>query len=139
MSIEPRERHVPIAHLIRIRPDLIEVRYANGCLLNTKGLEEVRQARQELMGTTPYGMLSFIPEDADFDLAAMHRDHLASDRNEGDLKAIALVTAANMMEMMLKLYFSYYPQLARILVTDKEAEARAWLMGQLEEVAKIGS
>jgi len=139
MTIDPRERQVPIAHLLRTRPDLIEVQYTPGCMLNSKGLEEVRRARQELMGNTPYGMLSIIPEDVDFELAAMQKDHLVSDRNEGSLKAIALVTAANMMEMVLKLYFSYYPQLARILVTDNEKEAREWLMGQLEDVARTGS
>ncbi len=139
MTIEPRERQTSIAHLTRVRPDLIEVQYTTGCVLNTKGLEEVRQARQELMGTTSYGMLSIIPEDADFELAAMQRDHLASDRNEGNMKAIALVTHANMMEMVLKLYFSYYPQLARLLVTDNETEARSWLFAQLEEVATTGS
>ena len=136
MNNEQHERHVSIAHLVRKQPDLIEIQYTPGCLFNSKFGDEVRRARQELMGAVPYGVLSLIPEDADFELAAMHQDHFASDRNEGSMKAIALVTAANMMEMMLKLYFSYYPQLARLQVTDNEDEARAWLRLQMEEVAR---
>lgn len=139
MTTEIQERQVRIAHLVRVRPDLIEVRYYPGCVLNATGLEDVRKARQELMGAALYGMLSIIPEDSDFELAAMHQDHLASDRKEGNMKAIALVTHATMMEMVLKLYFSYYPQLARLLVTDTETEARAWLETQMQEVARTGS
>jgi hypothetical protein len=39
---------------------------------------------------------------------------------------------------MLKLYFSYYPWLDRIFVTDNEAQARTWLEKQLAEVAAGG-
>ena len=91
------------------------------------------------MGQRPYGMLSIIPEEVDFELSAMHQDHLVSDRLEGNMKAIALVTHATMMEMVLKLYFSYYPQLARLQVTDNEEEAREWLRVQMEQVAHTGS
>lgn len=139
MIIEKPEQQISIAHLARVRPDLIEVHYIPACMLHSKGLEEVRKARQELMGHVPYGMLSIIPEDVDFELEALHHDHLALDRSGGDLKAIAVVTHANMMELVLKLYFSYYPQLARLLVTDNETEARSWLQDQLEEVCRAGS
>jgi hypothetical protein len=136
MTKELRERHVSIAHLVRKGPDLIEIQYTPGCLFNSKNGDEERRARQELMGTVPNWVISLIPEDADFELAAMHQDHFASDRSEGSMKAMALVTAANMMEMMLKLYFSYYPQLARLRVMDNEEGAREWLRLQMEEVAR---
>lgn len=139
MTIEPRERDIGIATLNRVRLDFLEVQYAPGCMLDNSGLAQVRKARQELMGRRPYGMLSIIPEDADFMLEAMHQDHLAEDRKEGFLQAIAVVTAANMVEMVLKLYFSYYPQMSRILVTVNEAEARQWLQEQLEQLGNTGS
>ena len=139
MTTGPSERQVSIAHLVRVQPDMIEIQYTPGCIFNSKWGDEVRVARQELMGAVPYGVLSIIPEDADFEVVTMHRDHFASDRNEGKMKAIALVTSAGMMEMMLKLYFSLYPQLARILVTERETEAREWLRVQMEEVALTGN
>ena len=52
--------------------------------------------------------------------------------------AQAVVTRTNMIEMVLKLYFSYYPLLTRLLVTDKEAEARAWLDAQFKELGRAG-
>lgn len=127
-----------IARLVRVRPDLLEARYLPGCTLTTASLAEVRQARQELMGEQPYAMLSFLPEDLDFELTAMNVDHLKEDREEGHLLAIAIVVRANMVEMVLKLYFSYYPWLRRIKVTDSEEEARNWMDEQFNQLAAAG-
>ena len=88
------------------------------------------------MGRQPYGMLSILPEDADFALPAMKEDHLAEDRREGYLQAIALVVSAGMIEMALKLYFSYYPHMSRIRVTENEREARAWIEEQLQQIGR---
>ncbi len=139
MTIEPRERQTAIATLVRVRPDYLEVNYRPGCMLSSAGVAEVQEARRVLMGNTPYAMLSIIPEDADFELGAMSVDHLAADRKEGGLLAIAVVARANMIELVLKLYFSYFPQMSRILVTDKEAAARTWLDAQMQEIARTGS
>lgn len=138
MTLEPTVRETGIAKLVRVRPDFLEVNYREGCTLSSVGVAEVQVARRELMGSTPYGMLSIIPEDVDFELGAMNVDHMLQDRREGLLVAIAVVARANMIEMILKLYFSYFPQMSRILVTDKEAEARSWLTAQMEEVSRTG-
>ena len=139
MTIEPREVLTSVAILKRMRPDHIEVHYLPGTMLNTVALAEVQKARRELMGTAPYSLLSFIPEDVDYAKGAMGVDHMDADRKEGALLAIAVVAHAHMMELMLKLYFSYYPQLNRIHVTPSEAKARAWLKAQMEQIAQTGS
>ena len=139
MTIEPRERQTSIATLKRVRPNYLEVQYRPGCLLSSSGVAEVQVVRRELMGNTPYAMLSIIPEDADFELGAMNVDHLAADRKEGALLAIAVVARADMMEMILKLYFAYHPQLTRIHVTPSEADAHQWLKKQMEELGRTGS
>lgn len=138
MTLEPSERTTDIATLTRVRPDFLEVHYRAGCVLSSVGVAEVQVARRDLMGNSPYGMLSIIPEDVDFELGAMNVDHMMQDRREGLLLAIAVVARANMIQMILKLYFSYFPQMNRILVTDKEAEARSWLITQMQEVSRTG-
>lgn len=139
MSSPAEQRDTTIATLHRMAPDFLEVVYKPGCLLGTSALGEVAQVRRALMGAVPHAMLSLIPEDADFELGAIEVDHLARDREKGMLLAIAIVTRANMIEMMLKLYFSYYPWLHRILVTDNEKEARTWIEGQLREMRVKGA
>lgn len=139
MTIAPGERKTSIAHMVRVRPDYLEVVYDPGCKLTPASLKEIRDARRELMGNTPYAMLSLLPEDIDFELGAMNVDHLAEDRRDGNFLAIAVVTRTNMIEMVLKLYFSYYPLLTRLLVTDKEADARAWIDVQFQELGPAES
>ena len=139
MTIEHRETRTSIAHLTRVRPDYLEVVYHPGGKLSTASLKEGREARRELMGDKPYAMFSILPDDIDFELGAMSVDHLADDRRDGNFLAIAVVTRTNMIGMILKLYFSYYPLLTRLLVTDKEAEARAWMDAQFNELSMSGS
>ncbi len=139
MTIVPDERDTSIAHLIRVRPDLVEIHYKAGSILAGRALAEVQEARRELMGERPYATLTIIPEDVDFQLDSMNKDHAAIDRTQGLLMATAVVCRANMIEMLTKLYFSYFPQMHRILVTDNEAEARAWVVTQLEQSAQTGS
>lgn len=136
MTIDHRETRTSIARMTRVRPDYLEVMYEPGCMLTSASLKEVREARRELMGGSPYIMFSILPEDVDFELGAVNVDHLADDRRDGNFLAIAVVTRTNMIEMILKLYFSYYPLLTRLLVTDKEREAREWVDTQFKELGR---
>ena len=139
MTIVPEERDTRLAHLIRVRPELVEIRYKAGSTLGGQALAEVQEARRELMGERPYATLTIIPEDVDFQLDSMNKDHAAVDRTQGLLIATAVVCRANMIQMLTKLYFSYFPQMHRILVTDNEAEGRTWVTTQLEQNAQTGS
>src|SRR4029450_4035789 len=112
------ERRTSIARLTRVRPDLVEIRYDAGCTLGGPELAEVQEARRELMGDRPYATLTIIPGDVDFQLAAMNGDHAKVNRSQGLLIATAVVCRANMIEMLTKLYFSYFPQMHRVHVTD---------------------
>lgn len=70
------------------------------------------------------GTLTIIPEDVDLQLDTMGTHHAGRDRSEGLIIATAAVCHAIMIEMLVKLYFSHFPQLHRIKVTDNEDEAR---------------
>lgn len=135
MSRHESLRTTSIARLERLRPDHLEVVYHAGCVLTTAALKEVATARRELMGDQRYAMLAILPGDTDFEVAAIEVDHLAQDRRDGLITAMAVVARANMIEMLLKLYFAHFPLLDHLLVTDKEDEARAWIRQRLEEMA----
>lgn len=80
-----------------------------------------------------------IPEDVDFDLETMRTDHSAEDHSQGLIVATAIVVKTNMIERLMHVYFKYFPQLQRVLVTDKEAEARSWSTAQLDQISNTGS
>ena len=139
MTLEPREYRTAIATLVRARPNLLEIRYDAGSTMTIWTVTEAQEMRRRIMDEARYGTLTLIPEDVDFQMNTMKVDHLAADRSQAQIMATAVVARANMLEMLVKLYFSYYPAMHRILVTDNEAEARAWLDAQLEEIARTGS
>ena len=139
MTLEPREVDTRIATLKRVAPDLLEIHYKVGHVFDPDGLAVVQETRRKMMGGASYATLTFIPLDMDFTLDTMRIDHAGPDRSEGQILATAIVTEANMIERLIQVYFKYFPQLHRILVTDKEDEARAWITAQLAEIASTGS
>jgi len=139
MTLVPQEHRTSIATLIVASPQLIEIHYHPHIVFNVKAVAEVQVKRRELMGTRSYATLTIIPEDVDFHMDSMATDQGAADRKEGQLLATAIVAKASMIEMLTKLYLSYFPQLQRILVTDDEQAARTWLEQQLNEIARTGS
>lgn len=139
MTLEPREHRTSIATLLRTRTDLLEIHYHAGTTMTVTDLAEVQGKRREMMGAARYGTLTIIPEDVDFQMNTMKVDHAAPDRSMAQIMATAVVAHGTMIEMLTKLYFSYYPPLHRILVTDNEREARLWLDAQLEQAASTGS
>lgn len=139
MTFEPREYRTSSAMLTVVRPDLLEIRYDAGTVFNLKNVGEVQMKRRELMGDRPYATFTVIPEDVDYSLDSTHVDQGKADRGEGRLLASAIVAKASMIQMLTKLYFSYFPQLHRILVTDDEEAARQWLEQQMQEIARTGS
>ncbi len=139
MPFEPQEYHTSIATLKVVSPQLIEIHYKEHIILHVKAVAEVQAKRRELMGTQPYVALTIIPESVDFHLDAMAEDHRKMDRVDGELFASAVVAKAILMQRLSDLYFTYFPQLQRLLVTHDEQEARTWIAKQLEDMALTGS
>lgn len=139
MTIAGRVIDAGIATLTVVPPDLVEVRYHSGIVFSPENVGVVQAKRRELMGTRPHATLTFIPENVDFELETMRQDHGRGDRTESQLLATAVVVGSSMLDMLTKLYFSYFPPLHRVLVTDNEAEARAWLKERMAGIAGTGS
>lgn len=139
MTFVPTEHHTSIATLKVVSPQLIEIHYDEHIVFHVKAVAEVQAKRRELMGTRAYATLTIIPESVDFHLDAMATDQGKVDRVDGQLLASAIVAKANLIQRLTDLYFTYFPQLLRLLVTHDEQEARAWMALQLEEIVRTGS
>lgn len=139
MTIEPREHHASIATLIETRPNLLEIHYHEGIVFDLVNVAEVQQLRRRIMGNRAYATLTIIPEEVDYRMDTMQVDQGKADRTESQILATAVVVKASMIELLTKLYFSYFPQLQRILVTEDEEKARAWVDAQLLEISRTGS
>lgn len=139
MTLEPREFDTRIATLVRVSNELLEIRYKPGTVFITEDVAEVQSMRRTIMGSAPYATLTIIPEDTDFSMESMRTDHAGADRSESQIIATAIVAKSTLIERLTNVYLKFFPQLQRMLVTDNEAEARAWMEQQLKEIASTGS
>src|SRR5690242_2941515 len=69
-----------IAHLVRTRPDLVEIRMKHGSTMDMAGVREVYEQRQRIFGDQPHASLVIIPDDADIELAITKVDHYSTTR-----------------------------------------------------------
>lgn len=125
------ERHTAAAHIVRVRPDLVEVRYRSGITLSKEDLSEVQRTRRELMAGQQCGLLIVLPPELDFQLAVMNNDYLAEDRRTGAVRAVAVVVGSRMFEMLVKLHVEYFAPGFPFHITHDEGAARTWLDEQL--------
>jgi hypothetical protein len=133
---EERSFETSIATIVQTRPDLMEIRYKPGCTMDLAGVKEIHEVRVCIFSNRPYASLSLIPEDVDFQLAITQQDHYSASRGNDGLIAWATVARGAMLDMIAKLYFSYFPQTFPVLATANEKEARAWIEAQLDQNAK---
>jgi hypothetical protein len=125
-----------LAHMIQLRPDLLEIRYKPGIIMDMDGVKEIHAMRVRLFGDRPYVNISILPDDVKFDAAIMEQDHYAPTRPMDGLHAWAVVACGAVGEHVARLYFAQFPQHFPILVTHDEGKARAWALDQLERMAK---
>lgn len=136
--MEWKEEHYDtrIAQLIRTRQDLIEIRFKSGSTLDMDGVKEVHATRLRIFGDQPHASIVVIPDDADLELAITKVDHYSATRTSDPLTAMVVVAHSAMIDMVAKLYFSYYPQTFPVFATSDETEARKWVEAQLDKNSK---
>lgn len=108
-------------------------------MLNSAGLAEVQKALRELMQNAPYTMLSIIPEIVDHAVGAMSVGPFAQRPGGRSAAGHCRGGPCQLMDMMLKPYFSYYPEPNHTKVPPYEAETSAWLNAQMEEILRAAS
>lgn len=122
-----------IATMTLVEPGFIEQRFHPGGKITLQGFAENKAARLELCEGARHVMLSVFPPDIDFELSVTQSDHFAPERSADLLVALAVVVGDNMVEMITKLYFSYFPQVFHTRICATEEEARTWLKQYVPE------
>ncbi len=134
MGFKIVERNVGIATLRQLSPVMVEIHYHPGVKLAASTVAHVQTERRALMGAGQYATLTIIPADVDYHIDTMNRDQGKADRDAGGLLACAVVAKASTIEMLTRLYLSYFPPKVRYLVTPNEEDAREWLAIQMAEL-----
>lgn len=127
MPSSPRTIETRLATMTMVEPGFLEQRFRPNVRIDLAGFQENKEARFALSGDQPCAMLSIFPHDIDFDVQITSSDHFAPERGKETLTALAVVAQDSMVEMVSRLYFSYFPQDFNIRVFNNEPNALNWL------------
>jgi hypothetical protein len=116
-----------LARVIRTAPDRVEVRFKEGIKLDTAGIAEILDMRSRMGAEAPHHVMIVIPEDVDFEMAMMTRDHYEGRDVKDHTMAVAWVAQGSLQNQLTSLYLSYHPSPFRTAVFTNEADALSWL------------
>jgi|694.fasta_scaffold93444_2 hypothetical protein len=108
----------------------VEVHFKPGVKVTVAGVEEVLDARERICGKGAHSVLVTLPEELDFDLDVLMKDHYKERELHLCTYAVAWDAGSTMNETLVELFYRYFPQQfpARAFTTEKEA--REWLRAQ---------
>ncbi len=129
MRVETR-----LAVIERHEGSLVKTRFKDGVDISMEGMRENIAQRRVLCGDEPHVMLTVIPANANFDNDMMLADMFKYDGLRANIVAIAVVAMSPMVDMVMKLYFSYFPQVFHTQVFSREEDALVWLGRMKQEL-----
>lgn len=121
-----------VATLVKTSGSVVEERVHSGQLLDTAGLEELRDARRSLCPEGNCGVLLLIPHGVHTDPATGDNDHFLEEHGRDAIKALAIVAEDEMVEATVKVYFAFHPAPFAVKVFADEGPARVWLTERLD-------
>ena len=95
--------------------------------MDVEGFSEILAARKGLAEGSPARVIAFVPDDVDFDIHIMNRDHYEGQDAAAFTKAFAIVTQASLYTRLYELYAAYFKPDFPVKVFPDEAAALAWL------------
>lgn len=119
-----------LARVVRTAPDRVEVRFKEGVKLDTTGISEILDLRRNLGADAPHKVLIVIPDDVDFEMDMLTKDHYAAHRAKDHTVAVAWVAHGSLQNQLTSLYLTYHPSPFRSAVFTNEDDARCWLDAQ---------
>lgn len=106
---------------------VLEVRFKENVKLTVENVQEVLDARMELCGRGPYAVLVTLPDDIDFEIAVLSKDHYDDRGLEECTYAVAWDAGSEVNEKLVDIFYRYFPQPFPVKAFHSEEEARAWL------------
>lgn len=119
------------ARLERTRSGLIEVHFKPAIKLDSTGLQELHEAKRQLCGTEQPDMLAVFPPEIEFDMSVLLSGHRPVSAPQGLVRRLALAASSAFNRDLAEIYFRYHPREHDTAIFVDEAEARAWLAGQV--------
>lgn len=121
-----------VAFITRTSQVLIETRFKDDVRITLAGLMENIAIRRDMCKGKPHVMLTVVLGEHEVEPAVIRTDLYRLPEDRAAVKAIALVIDGDLLPLIVKMYFEFFPQTFRTAVFSNEEEARTWLDKEAE-------
>lgn len=126
------------ATVARVADDLVICRYKPQAVISAQAVRENLEARSRLPGERPTAVIGIFPEDVDFDMTLLGRDHYVEVDVNDRTRVLAIVAEGSLFNRIAHLYFAYYPTHFRTQVFQQLSEALVWVEQQVHLLGPQG-
>lgn len=121
----------PSAVVEKLGPDLVVCRYRHGVKVTADAVRENLEARMAFTGKEPYAVIGIFPEDVDFDMSLLERNHYTDIALNAATRVLAIVAEGSLFEPIAELYFAYHPTQFTSRVFPSEGPALSWVQERI--------
>lgn len=125
IAMEPEE--TSSARVERVHAELAICRYRPGARVDAAALGENLEARMRHPGREAHAVIAIFPEDVDFDMVLLEKNHYTDLSLNEVTKVLAIVATGALYERIAGLYALNQLATASNRVFRTEAEARVWV------------
>lgn len=121
------------ASVQRVSADLVVCRYKPGAVVDAGSIKENLQARLEFHGSEPYGVVGIFPEDVEFDMSVLDKDHYTKPVLTDVTQVLALVAHGELFDTIARMYLAMHPTKFASQVFRMEHDAFFWVNSRISE------
>ncbi|MBL8001897.1 MAG: hypothetical protein JNL05_08045 [Flavobacteriales bacterium] len=110
----------------------LEVTIKEGARINVALVREVLEARERLCPGRSYPVLVHVPRHADVDMDVLLYDHYMGRGLEQCTIAVAWDAGTSMNELLVNVFYTYFPQNFPARAFPNAEEARRWLADEVK-------
>lgn len=110
----------------------LEVTIKEGARINVQLVRQVLEARERLCPGRSYPVLVHVPRHADVDMDVLLYDHYMGRGLEACTIAVAWDAGTSMNELLVKVFYTYFPQDFPARAFRNADDARRWLADEVE-------
>ncbi len=109
------------------RPDLVIARFKPGSIAEASSFEQSMEARRQHFSGTPHGVLVIAPDDVEFRMNMLDKDHYKDQGVDDFTLALGVISTNTAFIRVIELYYAMHPVPFPVKVFHRELEAMQWM------------
>ena len=109
-----------------VRPDLVIARFKDGSVAEASSFEVSMSARREHFYSTPHVVLVIAPDDVEFKMNMLDKDHYKDQGVDTFTRGVGVVSTNTSFTRIIELYYAMHPVSFPVKVFSREEDGLRW-------------